>query len=58
MLTASLISLPPETVRGMVEAEADRGHGAGGGNAVERRAGLVLLVLAIGAASLFALLLH
>ena len=58
MVTASLISLPPDTVRGMVEAESAGARGTGGGNATERRCGLVLLVLAVAAASMFALLLH
>jgi hypothetical protein len=58
MLTASLISLPPDTVRGMVEAESAGARGTGGGNATERRCGLVLLVLTVAAASIFALLLH
>lgn len=57
MLTASLISLPPETVRQMVDAQADGPHG-GGGSAFERGAGLVVLVLAVVLAPLVALLLH
>lgn len=58
MLTASLISLPPETVRQMVDAQGDRPHRGGGGSAFERGAGLVALMLAIVLAPLAALLLH
>lgn len=58
MLTASLISLPPETVRQMVDAQADAPHGGGGGSALERGAGLAVLVLAVVLAPLVALLLH
>ncbi|WP_341890694.1 hypothetical protein [Variovorax sp. YR752] len=58
MLTASLISLPPETVRQMVDAQTDSPHGGGGGSAFERGAGLVVLIVAVVLAPLVALVLH
>lgn len=58
MMTASLISLPPETVREMIAAEDRAQRSAGGGSAFERGAGLAVLTLAALLASMFALALH
>ncbi len=49
MLTSSLVSLPPETVRQLAAAQSQPSP-SGGGTAMERRLalGLVLAVLIVG----------
>ncbi len=55
MLTVTLISLPPETIRQMVER--DSAHAGGGGSASERRAGLAVLMVVL-LAEILAFVLH
>ncbi len=56
MLTSSLVSLPPETVRQLAEAEPQSPH-SGGGTATERGLALgvvmAVLIVAVTAAIVF-----
>lgn len=55
MLTSILVSLPPDTLRQMHEADA---RAQGGGSRAERGAGLAILIVAATLAPLVAWIAH